>query len=51
MEYCNIFIAEYQYNQHNNNIIVPSAGGGGGGGGGERSRYPKGGHRILGLPD
>ena len=26
MEYCNIFIAEYQYNQYNNNIIVPSAG-------------------------
>ena len=25
MEYCNIFIAEYQYNQYNNNIIVPSA--------------------------
>ena len=23
---CNIFIAEYQYNQYNNNIIVPSAG-------------------------
>ena len=26
MEYCNIFIAEYQYNQYNNNVIVPSAG-------------------------
>ena len=25
MEYCTIFIAEYQYNQYNNNIIVPSA--------------------------
>ena len=25
MEYCNIIIAEYQYNQYNNNIIVPSA--------------------------
>ena len=25
MEYCNIFIAEYQYNQYNNNIIVPRA--------------------------